>query len=78
MGLDEAKHHLLSLSHLNYVKGPEVDRDRPEFNIWEFGKTIEGRDVYIKLSDDLGIYGAKCISFHFADFPIRYPFRIAS
>jgi len=42
-----------------------------------FGKEIEDYEVYIKLKianfDDRSI--AKCISFHIANYPLRFPFK---
>jgi len=67
---------LLELSVTDYCKGPEQDRDRPG-ELWFFGREIEGNDVYIKLKvaqvGDRRI--AKCISFHIARYPLRYPHR---
>lgn len=67
---------LLGLSVADYCKGPEADRDRPE-SIWIFGREIEGQEIYIKLKvakvGDRRI--AKCISFYFAQYPLRYPYR---
>lgn len=43
--------------------------------MWVFGKGINGREVYIKIS--LGNPGNKtiCISFHEAENPVRYAFK---
>lgn len=67
---------LLGLSVTDYCRGPEPDRDQPG-NIWVFGREIEGEEVYIKLKvaqvGDQRV--AKCLSFHIAEFPLRYPHR---
>jgi len=67
---------LLGLSVADYCKGPVPDRDRPG-SIWIFGREIEGHEVYIKLKvaqvGDRHI--AKCISFHIAQYPLKYPHR---
>jgi len=67
---------ILSLSIENYCSGPEPDKDRPGY-IWEFGKDIEGKEVYIKLKiAEIGAKKyAKCISFHKARFPQCYPLK---
>jgi len=67
---------LLFLSIENYCSGPEPDKDRPG-SIWEFGKNIEGKEVYIKLkiAEIGGTKYAKCISFHKAKFSQCYPFK---
>lgn len=67
---------LLGLSVTNYSKGPEADRDRAG-EIWVFGAEVSGHEVYIKLkvAQVGGRQIAKCISFHVAEFPLRYPYR---
>lgn len=78
LGLTKAnlKEILLGLSVTDYCQGPEPDRDRPG-NLWIFGREIEGHEVYIKLkvaqAGDKQI--AKCISFHIARYPLKYPHR---
>lgn len=62
------------LTYKNYVNGPKKDKDRHGNAIWEFGIHIQGEEIYIKLSDDFGFNKAKCISFHVADYPIKYPY----
>ncbi len=39
---------ILGLTMLDYCSGPEKDHSRPGV-IWEFGKRIQGCEVYIKL-----------------------------
>lgn len=67
---------ILSLSIVDYSSGPEQDRDHPG-DLWIFGKTINGYEIYIKLKiaeiKDTKI--AKCISFHEAEFSLTYPFK---
>lgn len=67
---------LLGLSVADYCKGPEPDRDRPG-DVWVFGREIEGQEVYIKLKvAQAGNHRiAKCISFHIARYPLKYPHR---
>ena len=67
---------LLALSVEDYCAGPEPDKDRPGY-IWEFGKNIEGKEVYIKLkiAEIGGKKYAKCISFHQARYPQCYPLK---
>ena len=65
---------ILSLSVEDYCEGPKPDKDRPG-EVWEFGKLIEGNEVYIKLK--IARVGrvklAKCISFHVAERPLCFP-----
>ena len=70
------KDEILGLSVSDFCAGPKPDRDRPG-EIWEFGKTIGAKEVYIKLKvAQVGTEKiAKCLSFHIAEFPLRFPFR---
>lgn len=70
------KIEILGLSVIDYSSGPSPDRDRAG-DIWIFGKEIHGHEIYIKLKiakvRDIKI--AKCISFHEAEFSLKYPFK---
>jgi hypothetical protein len=78
MGLNKQtqKDEIFSLTVEDYVSGPNPDKDLPG-QIWVFGKMIEGIEVYIKLKIDLTDKGkiAKCISFHSAEYELRYPYK---
>ena len=65
---------LLELTPQNYYRGPSNDYDTKETDcIWEFGITIDDREIYIKLK--LQEDCVKDISFHFAEQKIEYPFK---
>lgn len=74
LNLENIREIILALSLVDYVKGPERDKDKPG-EIWVFGKQVMQVEVYIKLK--IALIGkekiAKCISFHVAEFPIHYP-----
>jgi hypothetical protein len=78
LGITEGnrKDEILSLSLNDYCEGPEKDNDKPG-DIWIFGKTVNDKEVYIKLKvaqvDEEKI--AKCLSFHPAEFHLSYPAR---
>lgn len=60
----------------DYSSGPVVDRDKPAQRCWIFGCKLEGRPVYIKLvleSLPGGRERLKVLSFHPADFPMKFP-----
>ena len=59
----------------DYCDGPKPDKDRPG-EVWEFGKLMEGKDVYIKLkiAHVERVKLAKCISFHEAERALCFPF----
>lgn len=72
----QREEEILNLTSLNYVSGPEPDRDRPNQVLWVFGTTIDSIEIYIKLSFlrmDRGCI-ANCLSFHRAKDPMHYPF----
>jgi hypothetical protein len=68
---------LLGLSVEDYSAGPEKDRDVPG-ELWIFGKQVGGQEVYVKIklmTDETGKNRAKCISFHTAERPLKYPLK---
>ncbi|MCZ6803628.1 MAG: toxin [Proteobacteria bacterium] len=65
---------LLGLSVADYCKGPIPDKDKPG-ELWEFGKDMDGEEVYIKLKVVKALNLAKCISFHIAKYPMQYPLK---
>ena len=65
---------LTGLTPENYYRGPSTDYDTNEIeSIWEFGITLEGREIYIKLK--LTTDFVKDISFHFAEKAMEFPLR---
>ncbi len=75
------KSEIKSLSLENYCEGPLESHEYKD-TVWVFGKTINGKEVYIKLSiSDRDMVGNRvrslfCISFHYAKQPLTYPFRV--
>lgn len=65
---------LLGLSVADFCKGPIPDDSKPG-ELWEFGKDMDGEEVYIKLKVVKELNLAKCISFHITAYPMRYPFK---
>lgn len=70
---------VLGLSVDDYVSGPQED-DNPRFpgSIWVFGVCIEDSpEIYLKLKmDEEAPQGLLvCLSFHFSDRQMRYPYR---
>ena len=66
-----------SLSATDYCSGPDADKDREGQYCWVFGREIGNVDVYIKLViEDLagGRQRLKVLSFHQAEWAMRYPF----
>lgn len=65
-----------SLLPQDYVEGPVIDVLNKEGEMWVFGKDVKGREVYIKIT--LGYENGQtiCISFHIAEHPLVYPFKL--
>ena len=62
---------LRELLATDYQDGPKKETLHGGADMWIFGKTIKGQEVYIKIT--LGIAGAQviCISFHVAEHPMK-------
>lgn len=68
-----AREHLKKLTYKDFYQGPTKDyAGGPD--LWEFGKTIKKKEVYIKIT--LGNLNKPviCISFHYPSKTIKYPF----
>lgn len=67
---------LLNLTDLDYCEGPLPD-DSGSGDIWIFGLEIDGKEIYIKLKIDnyQNNEYAKCLSFHIAEFKLKYPYK---
>ena len=73
--VEQLKGKLLELTVQDYSQGPTEDQQFNGASLWVFGKQIKGKEIYIKIT--LGHFGdcTVCISFHEAEFPMRYPLR---
>ena len=63
-----------SLSEIDYSEGPIVDYDGGP-NLWVFGTQVKGREVYVKITMGQFNESTICISFHLAEYPMKYPFK---
>ena len=74
ISITEAVQIVKELSIENYYRGPTCDHRYADQEIYEFGKIIDGIEIYIKLTvrrkNDLFI-----MSFHEAKKPINYRFK---
>ena len=59
----------------DYVQGPVVDELNRLGEMWVFGKDVKNREIYIKVMMVSGSSQTICISFHFAEHPLVYPFK---
>lgn len=67
----DAKDEMLGLTVEDYFKGPKQDFDRSQpGDIWEFKKTIDNEQFYVKLKiqNRNGKDVLKCLSFHEDDY----------
>ena len=75
---EAARREIIGIEVDDYSSGPEADRDRPG-EVWVFGRQVENTEVYIKLKlskdPDTGEEYLECISFHEAEYRLKYPLR---
>lgn len=60
----------------DYSEGPIKDELNGFGEMWVFGKDVDGHEIYIKVT--LGRPGSStiCISFHIAEHPMQYPYKV--
>lgn len=69
---------ILSVGIGDYSSGPNPDDYHPGY-YWVFGKNVDTNEIYIKLKIvtlNNGNDRAICLSFHPAEHPLKYPFRM--
>jgi hypothetical protein len=59
----------------DYSEGPISDQNFVGSELWVFGKQLKNKEIYIKISMGLPNKKTICISFHIAEFPMKYPFK---
>ena len=59
----------------DYSQGPIVDTLNSMGEMWVFGKDVKGQEVYIKISLGHSNSQTICISFHIAEYKIKYPLK---
>jgi len=59
----------------DYYRGPTPDIDKGREDYWEFGRPLEGREIYIKIRLGHLDHPVICISFHLAEHVITYPYK---
>jgi hypothetical protein len=68
--------YLKELTTVDYCSGPNVDKELPgRSDYYEFGLVINNKDVYIKLSLGSANKMVDCISFHIAEWPLKFPLK---
>ena len=66
---------IMKLKVNDYSEGPIPDTLNHLGDMWVFGKDVKGREVYIKIT--MGVPGNStiCISFHIAEYKMKYPLK---
>lgn len=59
----------------DYSEGPLPEKMHGILPMWVFGKTINENEIYIKISMGRENSQAICISFHIAEYPMKYPLK---
>lgn len=59
----------------DFSEGPNKDLIFNAADMWVFGKIIKQKEVYIKITMGPINQSVLCISFHFSDYPMSYPFK---
>ena len=73
--VQQAKDEILGLTYEDYYRGPIPDTGPKGGEYWEFGKTIYGQEIFIKLKAVSEYRVAICFSFHTPDKTIEYPYK---
>jgi len=71
----QAKVEIMGLTYEDYYRGPLPDKGTTGGELWEFGKRIEEKEMFIRLKVVLQYNMAKCQSFHIAEKPMQYPYK---
>ena len=59
----------------DYAEGPVPDKQFLGDDLWVFGKVVKQQEIYIKISLGQPNKATICVSFHVAEFPMKYPFK---
>lgn len=69
------KKELAAISFEDYSEGPTKDTLYKGSDMWIFGRTIRSREVYIKITMGQPGNEVLCISFHFPEGTMKYPYK---
>ena len=71
----ERKRMIEEINVTDYSQGPLTENWFGSKEMWVFGKQIKGKEIYIKITLGHAASSTICISFHQAEFPMKYPFK---
>jgi hypothetical protein len=66
---------LKELNSSDYCEGPKGNTIDSCQDLWVFGVILKEREVYIKITIGFESEPVRCISFHIAEYPLRYPLK---
>ena len=66
---------LLELQPTDYFQGPTPNQLAGNPDVWVFGHSCRGHEMYIKIHLGRPSRPVICISFHLAEYPIQYPLK---
>ncbi len=76
ISFNDVRSILASLEATEYSEGPLSDHMLGGAEMWVFGRIVKSREVYIKITLGRTNNPVICISFHFAEYPMKYPLRV--
>lgn len=59
----------------DYCQGPLMETQYGGSEMWVFGRTIKGKEIYIKITLGVKNTSVICISFHIAEYTMIYQFK---
>ena len=71
----ERKNILETLELSDYSEGPLTETLFGGADMWIFGKIVKKKEVYIKITVGTADTSVICISFHLAEYKMKYPFK---
>nr|WP_288935776.1 hypothetical protein [uncultured Allomuricauda sp.] len=72
---NERKNILEKLEVDDYCEGPLEETQYGGSEMWVFGRTLRGKEIYIKITLGVENTGVICISFHIAEYQMKYQFK---
>ena len=73
--INDVKNELKGLEVTHFSDGPIKETIYGGADMWVFGKPIQGKEVYIKITIGQPSNQVLCISFHFAEQSLNYPYK---
>lgn len=72
---NQRKEIIKKITVTDYSEGPITNLLDKLGDLWVFGKEVNGQEVYIKICYGLPNRQTICISFHIAEYSMKYPYK---